>query len=70
MRVLLQDTDTGLFFADSDRWTDNPDEGHDFRSGNCAIDAALKHRLANAAMYYLFPDSSQNFSVPIPKGIK
>lgn len=70
MRVLLMDMQTGMYFVQPGKWTADPAEAHPFPSGDRVIDMALQEKITNGAMFYHFQDAAQNFSVPIPKGLK
>jgi hypothetical protein len=48
MRVLLQNTETKLYFIDTDQWTDDPLKATDFGEVELAVDVYHRHDLAYA----------------------
>jgi hypothetical protein len=48
MRVVLQNTETRLYFIDTDQWTDDPFEAKDFEDVERAADAYDAQDLAYA----------------------
>jgi len=48
MRVLLQNTETKLYFIDSDQWTQDPSEATDFEEIQLAEQVYHHHDLAYA----------------------
>ncbi len=70
MRILLEDRSTGMYFVHSGKWTADPTEAYCFSSGDQVIDKAIQEGIQEGAMFYEFPDATQNFSVRVPKGLK
>jgi len=48
MRVLLQNTETKLYFINTDQWTDDPLKATDFGEVELAVDVYHRHDLAYA----------------------
>jgi hypothetical protein len=46
MKVFLHDGRTGLYYADSNRWADKPEEGYDFGSIGDAMRANYQRGLS------------------------
>ena len=65
IRILIQNQATQRFFTGDGEWTENQAEARVFDSGPTAVAAAVRNRLMEVGMLYLFGDPSLNFKVSI-----
>jgi hypothetical protein len=63
MRILLRNTQTGLFYAAPDRWTKNHPEAFDFEQADLALDAVRDAKLNSIEVLARFEDPS--FEIPL-----
>ena len=64
MRVLLQNSD-GMFWAAPDKWTRRISEAYNFQTRADAAAASRHLQTTGARIYYAFPQTGSNFSVPV-----
>lgn len=65
MRVLLQNTETKLYFIDTNQWTDDPLKATDFEEVELAAEVYHRHDLAYARIVVervLLPSRTPEFS--------
>jgi hypothetical protein len=63
MKVLLRHTQTGLFYAGSDHWTDDHSEAVDFEATDRALDHVSEAKLQ--AMEVLMRFDDPHFEIPL-----
>lgn len=63
MRVLLHNTQTGLFYAGPKDWTDDPAQAVDFKSPDLALDLVSEAKLHAMELVMRFDDFE--FDVPV-----
>jgi len=63
MKILLRDTQTGLFYVGPDRWTRNDPEAFDFEQTDLALDAVREAKLRSIEVLVKFDDPS--FEIPL-----
>jgi len=63
MKILLRDTQTGLFYVGPDRWTKNDPEAFDFEQTDLALDAVRDRNLKSIEVLMKFEDPS--FEIPL-----
>ncbi len=68
MRVLLRDSDTGLFFRQPEQWTRKAEEAQSFRHSAEAMDLARAERVQNAEVVLTFEEGQYAVALPLPKG--
>jgi hypothetical protein len=64
MRILLQNTKTGLYFQNSGVWTHELDSAFDFGHSQRAIDHARANGISEARVVASFMDGGYLHSVP------
>lgn len=63
MKILLRNTQTGLFYVGPDRWTKNDPEAFDFEQTGLALDAARDAHLQSIEVLMKFEDPA--FEIPL-----
>ena len=63
MKILLRNTQTGLFYAAPNRWTKNDPEAFDFEETNLALDAVRNAKLQSIEVLMKFEDPA--FEIPL-----
>jgi hypothetical protein len=63
MRVLLRNTQTGLFYAGPDQWTQERSEALDFEATDRALDRVSQAKLQAMEVLMHFDDS--HFEIPL-----
>ena len=63
MKVLLRDTQTGRFYAGSQKWTEDHSEAFDFEETNLALDAVSDGKLRRIEVLMHFDDPA--FEIPL-----
>ncbi|HWH71489.1 MAG TPA: hypothetical protein VNT26_19085 [Candidatus Sulfotelmatobacter sp.] len=63
MKVLLRNTETGLFYAGPDKWTPSYSEALDFQDTSLAIDVVCEAKLK--AMEVLMQFDNPFFEIPM-----
>ncbi|MBM3835199.1 MAG: hypothetical protein FJ403_18380 [Verrucomicrobia bacterium] len=56
MKILLQRTDSLLFFKNLDEWTDKPEEALTFTTTSAASDTCRNYGFSNARIALVFED--------------
>jgi hypothetical protein len=69
MRVLLRDSDTGLYFRQAEDWTAETDQAQNFRHSAEAMDFARAERIQNAEIILAFEEPRYVVALPVPKGL-
>src|SRR6266850_566913 len=64
MRILLQNTKTGLYFQNSGIWTHEMDSAFDFGHSQRAIDHARANGISEARVVAAFMDGGYLHSIP------
>ena len=67
MRVLLRDSDTGLYFRQPKQWTNEADKAQAFRHSAEAMNHARAARVENAEVILTFDDPNYVVALPLPK---
>jgi hypothetical protein len=65
MRVLIRDKSRKLYLAERGRWVEDAASGHDFHGSAAAIAHLCSQRLTGVDLWYAFPNSQYDFSLPI-----
>ena len=63
MKILLRNTQTGLFYAGPDQWTKNHPEAFDFEQTDLALDAVRDAKLQGIELLVKFEDPC--FEIPL-----
>ena len=63
MKILLRDTQTGLFYAGPNQWTTGQDTAQDFKTPDTALDLIDESRLNAMEIVVHFGDAA--FDVPL-----
>jgi len=63
MKILLRDTQTGLFYAGQNEWTAGQDAAQDFKTPDMALDLVDESRLRAVEIVVHFDDAA--FDVPL-----
>lgn len=63
MKILLRDTQTGLFYAGPNEWTAGQDAAQDFKTPDVALDLIDESRLNAMEIVVHFDDAA--FDVPL-----
>jgi hypothetical protein len=63
MRTLLRRVSTGLYFQKADQWTPDPEQAHNFRSIDRALDFVRTWKLRGVELAFAFQDSVTTASV-------
>ena len=63
MKILLRDTQTGLFYAGPNQWSEGQDEARDFKTPDIALDLVDESRLNAMEIIVHFDDAA--FDVPL-----
>ncbi len=63
MRVVLRDPNTGLFFRNTDDWTEHPETARDFFHSATAIFYANEQKLLKMEIMLTFGDPSEDFVI-------
>ncbi len=67
MRTLLRKVSTGLYFQGPDQWTENPEQAHNFKMIDWALDFINKWNLQDVELAFAFDDADYITRVPIEK---
>ncbi|EEF61325.1 hypothetical protein [Pedosphaera parvula] len=67
MKILLQDTRTGLYFRSLDAWTNSMADAYDFKFSEKAISFAVEHHIPDVQIVMIFRASGHVETVPFPK---
>jgi hypothetical protein len=65
MRLLLHNTQTGLFYAGSKDWTADPTQAVDFKRPDLALDLVSEAKLDGVELVLRFDESAIDFPVTI-----
>lgn len=65
MRILLQQTDTGLYFKDIALWADNSRDAMDFVSSTAAIEFCATNKLAGLQIVLKFDEERCDIVLPL-----
>ncbi len=65
MRILLQQTETGLYFKDIEVWTRNPSEAVDFLSSTSATEFCLTNKLSGVVLVLKFEENPYEIVMPV-----
>jgi len=65
MRILLQQTDTGLYFQDITAWVNDSAEAMDFVSSTAAIDFCTVNKLAGVQIVLKFEEEKCHIVLPV-----
>ncbi len=68
MRILLCNSQTGLFFKSPDQWISQPELAEDFQSSPNAILFARQQGLASVEVFWDFDDPEYNVRLPVGPG--
>ena len=63
MKILLRNTQTGLFYVGPDRWNDNDPEALNFEQTDLALDAVRDAKLKGIEVLVKFENPS--FEIPL-----
>jgi hypothetical protein len=63
MKILLRNTQTGLFYVGPDRWTNNDPEALNFEQTDLALDAVRDAKLKGIEVLVKFDNPS--FEIPL-----
>ncbi len=63
MKILLRDTQTGLFYAGPNQWTEGQDTAQDFKTPDMALDLVDESRLNAVEIIVHFGEAA--FDVPL-----
>jgi hypothetical protein len=63
MKILLRNTQTGLFYVGPDHWTQNDPEAFDFEQTDLALDAVRDRNLKSIEVLVKFEDPA--FEIPL-----
>ena len=63
MKILLRNTQTGLFYVGPGQWTKNDPEAYDFEQTDLAMDAVRDGKLESIEVLMRFEDPS--FEIPL-----
>ena len=63
MKILLRDTETGLFYAGPNQWTTGEDAAQDFKTPDVALDLVDESRIHAMEIVVHFDDAA--FEVPL-----
>jgi len=63
MKILLRDTQTGLFYAGPNQWSEGREEARDFETPDVALDLIDESRLNAMEIVVHFDDAA--FDVPL-----
>ena len=63
MKILLRDTQTGLFYAGANQWTTGQDTAQDFKTPDLALDVVDESRLNAVEIVVHFDEAA--FDVPL-----
>lgn len=69
IRVLLRDTQTGVYFQGAGRWTADRLSAHDFGTGGRAVLFALDVRLPSVEVVLAFEDPRYDLTMPLTEGL-
>jgi len=67
MRTLLRRVSSGLYFQAADQWTADPDQAHDFRSIDRALDFVRTWKLRGVELAFAFQDSDTITTASVEK---
>jgi len=65
MRILLQQTETGLYFKDIETWTRESAEAMDFLSSTAAIEFCTINKLSGVQMVFKFEEQKYDIVRPV-----
>jgi hypothetical protein len=65
MRILLQQTDTGLYFKDIASWADNSGDAMDFVSSTAAIEFCAANKLTGLQIVLKFDKEKCDIVMPL-----
>jgi hypothetical protein len=65
MRILLQQTDTGLYFKDIASWADNSQDAMDFVSSTAAIEFCAANKLTGLQIVLKFEEEKCDIVLPL-----
>ncbi len=68
MRILIQQTETGLYFQDVGAWTRNPTEAMDFLSSTSAIDFCVLNKISGVQLVLKFEEQQYDIVLPVVTG--
>ncbi len=57
MKTLLRRVSSGLYFQEADHWTSDPEQAHNFRSIDRALDFVRTWKLRGVELAFAFQDS-------------
>jgi len=63
MKILLRNTQTGLFYVGPDRWTENHPEAFDFEKTDLALDAVRDGKMRGIEVLMKFDNPA--FEIPL-----
>lgn len=63
MKILLRNTQTGLFYVGPNQWTNNDPEAFDFEQTDLALDAVRDGKLQGIEVLMKFEDPA--FEIPL-----
>jgi hypothetical protein len=67
MRTLLRRVSTGLYFQKADQWTPDPEQAHNFRSIDRALDFVKTWKLRGVELAFAFHDSDTVTTASVEK---
>jgi len=68
MKVLLRDTQTGLFYVGPDRWTEDHSAATDFKRPDCALDQVSETKLKTIEVVVQFEGEPVEVPLTIVNG--
>jgi hypothetical protein len=63
MKILLRNTQTGLFYVGPDHWTENHPEAFDFEKTDLALDVVRDRKIQNIEVLLKFENPA--FEIPL-----
>jgi hypothetical protein len=67
MRTLLRRVSTGLYFQKADQWTPDPEQAHNFRSIDRALEFVNTWKLRGVELAFAFQDSDTVTTASVEK---
>ena len=65
MRILLQQTETGLYFKDVGSWSRDSSQAMDFASSTTAIDFCVTNKLTGIQLVLKFEEQKYDIVLPV-----
>jgi len=65
MRTLLRRVSSGMYFQAADQWTPDPDQAHNFRSIDRALEFVRTWKLRGVELAFAFQNSDSVTTAPV-----